>query len=59
VLLLAVVYTPFLNSVFDTIPLGWAQWSIVLPLLFIPAIAAEITKYVAMWLANSKQNKSA
>jgi Ca2+-transporting ATPase len=50
VLLLAVVYTPFLNSIFDTVPLGWEQWIIVLPLLFIPAIAAEATKYTAMWL---------
>jgi hypothetical protein len=32
---------------------------IVLPLLFIPAIAAEVTKYIAMWLANNKRNKTA
>jgi P-type Ca2+ transporter type 2C len=57
VLLLAVVYTPFLNSVFDTIPLGWSQWAIVLPLLFIPAIAAEVTKYIAMWSANKRQKE--
>ena len=44
VLLLAVVYLPFLNRIFDTIPLGWAQWQYVLPLLFVPAIAAEVTK---------------
>jgi Ca2+-transporting ATPase len=57
VLLLAVVYTPFLNSVFDTIPLGWPQWAIVLPLLFIPALAAEATKYIAMWSANKRQKE--
>jgi len=59
VLLLAVVYTPFLNSIFDTTPLGWTQWAIVLPLLFIPAIAAEAVKYIVMWRANNRQYKTA
>jgi len=45
-LLLAVVYVPFLQPVFGTAPLGWAQWEIVLPLLLVPSIAAEITKWV-------------
>jgi Ca2+-transporting ATPase len=44
-LLMAVVYIPFLNGIFNTLPLGLAQWQYVLPLLFIPAIAAEITKW--------------
>jgi len=44
VLLLAVVYLPFLNKIFDTVPLGFTQWQYILPLLFIPAVAAEITK---------------
>ncbi len=44
VLLLAVVYIPFLGPIFNTFPLGLAQWQYVFPLLFIPAIAAEITK---------------
>jgi Ca2+-transporting ATPase len=46
VLLLAVVYTPFLNQIFNTVPLVWAEWQFVLPLLFVPAFAAEITKLV-------------
>jgi Ca2+-transporting ATPase len=45
-LLLAVVYVPFLNTIFNTTPLAWAQWQIVLPLLFIPSIAAEVMKYI-------------
>jgi Ca2+-transporting ATPase len=45
VLLLAVVYTPFLNQIFNTVPLGLAQWQYVLPLLFVPALTAEITKW--------------
>jgi Ca2+-transporting ATPase len=43
-LLLAVVYIPFLQTIFKTVPLGATEWSVVLPLLLIPSIAAEITK---------------
>jgi len=46
VLLLAVVYVPFLNTIFDTVPLGWKQWEVMLPLLLIPSIAAEVVKYI-------------
>lgn len=45
-LLLAVVYIPFLNPIFDTVPLGWEQWRLILPMLFIPAITAELTKMI-------------
>jgi Ca2+-transporting ATPase len=43
-LLLAVVYIPFLNNIFNTVPLGWKQWEVMLPLLLIPSIAAEAVK---------------
>jgi Ca2+-transporting ATPase len=46
ILLLAVVYIPFLQGVFDTMPLGWVQWEIIFPLLLIPSIAAELTKVI-------------
>jgi Ca2+-transporting ATPase len=46
VLLLGVVYTPFLQGIFDTAPLGWVQWQVILPLLLIPSIAAELTKVI-------------
>ena len=45
-LLLAVVYVPFLQSVFDTVPLGLQEWAVVGPLLFVPAIVAEINKWL-------------
>ena len=45
VLLLAVVYIPFLNNIFDTVPLVIAQWQYLLPLLFLPALVAELTKW--------------
>jgi Ca2+-transporting ATPase len=43
-LLLVVVYIPFLQPVFNTTALGWAQWQYILPLIFIPAVAAEMSK---------------
>ncbi len=43
-LLLLVVYVPFLQPIFNTTPLGWQQWEVVLPLLIFPSIAAEVTK---------------
>jgi Ca2+-transporting ATPase len=45
-LILAVVYVPFFQTIFKTLPLGWAQWSEVLPLLIFPSLAAELTKYI-------------
>jgi Ca2+-transporting ATPase len=44
-LLVAVLYVPFLQPVFSTVPLGWEHWEVLVPLLFIPAIAAEVTKW--------------
>ena len=44
VLLLLVIYVPFLQPIFNTAALTWAQWQYVLPLIFIPAIAAESGK---------------
>jgi len=43
-LILAVVYLPFLQPIFDTFPLQRIHWEIVIPLLIVPSIAAEITK---------------
>jgi len=55
VLLLCVVYVPFLEPIFDTYPLGWEHWRYVLPLLFVPAIAAEVTKW-ALSLFTKRKN---
>ena len=46
VLILAVVYVPFLQPIFRTESLGIAQWTFILPLLFIPSLAAELTKFL-------------
>jgi P-type Ca2+ transporter type 2C len=44
VLLMAAVYVPGLNTVFNAVPLGLAQWAYLAPLLFVPAIVDELTK---------------
>jgi Ca2+-transporting ATPase len=44
-LLLTVVYLPFLQPFFGTVPLTATDWAEIIPLLFVPALAAEITKW--------------
>jgi Ca2+-transporting ATPase len=44
-LIMVVVYVPFLNTIFNTLPLGWTQWAEILPLFLIPSAAAELTKF--------------
>jgi Ca2+-transporting ATPase len=43
-LLLIVVNVPFLHDVFNTQFLTWTEWSVVLGLALVPAVAEEITK---------------
>jgi Ca2+-transporting ATPase len=45
VLIIAVIYVPFLNVPFNTVPLTLQQWEVIVPLVLIPAIVAEISKY--------------
>jgi len=45
VLLLAVVYVPFLQPIFNTVPLTFVHWEVLLPLLLIPSIVAELSKW--------------
>ncbi len=54
-LVIMVLYVPFFQRVFGTVPLGWKQWELVLPLLLVPSIAAELKKY--LWNPNKKKSK--
>jgi len=44
VMIMLVVYVPFLQPIFNTTSLGVEQWLEILPLVLIPSIAAEVTK---------------
>lgn len=46
ILLLAVIYIPFMNTVFYTFPLGLIDWEIVLSFAFIPLVVGELTKVI-------------
>jgi len=59
VMILAVIYTPFLNEIFNTLPMGWTEWQIILPLVLVPSIAAELTKWVATRLQKRQQQAAA
>jgi hypothetical protein len=39
-----VIYIPFLNTVFDTVPLTLLEWEQITPLLLLPSVAAELVK---------------
>jgi len=45
-LIFAVIYIPFFNPIFNTVPLGWEQWEVLLPLLLVPSLAAEAVKLI-------------
>lgn len=45
-ILLAIIYVPFLTSIFGTTPLATEDWVIILPLILVPSVAAEINKWV-------------
>ena len=57
-LVLVVVYVPFLNPVFQTMPLGWRQWELVLPLLIIPSVVAELVKFIISRAAKKNQSQA-
>ncbi len=54
VLLLAVVYIPFMQPIFHTYPMTWEQWQIVFPFIFIPAIGAEVVKLLQAAVHNRR-----
>lgn len=59
VLILLVLYVPFLQPIFNTAPLGIAQWLAIMPLVLIPSIAAELTKLVIRKMMMSERRADA
>jgi len=56
VVLLATLYLPFLSTeIFGNQPLGLREWTVVLPLLFVPALVAEINKWVGLRLEKRRR----
>ena len=45
-LLLAVVFVPALQPIFNTHALSWTEWQIVIGLALVPAVSEEITKWI-------------
>jgi Ca2+-transporting ATPase len=45
-LLMAVLYIPFMNDIFYTFPLNGGDWTIVLRFAFIPLVVGELSKIV-------------
>ncbi len=48
-ILLAIIYIPFLDPVFHTTFLTLPEWGLLLPLAFLPALGAEVTKALLRW----------
>jgi P-type Ca2+ transporter type 2C len=46
VILLAIIYVPFLDPIFNTTFLTISDWSYILPLALLPAVADEVTKFL-------------
>ena len=57
-LTVAVIFVPFLNGPFNTVPLTVAQWELVLPLALIPAAVAEASKFVLRSLDRRRQQQA-
>jgi len=46
IIVLAIIYVPFLDPIFETTFLGLREWLVVAPLILVPAAAAEANKYL-------------
>lgn len=53
-LMLGVLYIPFLHDIFYTFSLGFKDWQIVLSFAFIPLIVGELTKIIAPKILKNK-----
>ena len=55
VILLAIIYVPFLDPIFETTFLTIEDWLVMLPLILVPSIAAEVNKWVLRRISEKEQ----
>jgi len=53
--LLAIIYMPFLQPLFDTSYLSPQDWLTMLPLILVPSVAAEVNKWVLRRVSHKEQ----
>jgi Ca2+-transporting ATPase len=53
-ILLAVLYIPFLQTNFGTAALTLQDWLLLAPLILVPSVVAEITKFILRWTARQR-----
>jgi Ca2+-transporting ATPase len=53
--LLAIIYMPFLQPLFDTSYLSPQDWLTMLPLILVPSVAAEVYKWVLRRVSHKEQ----
>ncbi|MDI7276530.1 MAG: cation-translocating P-type ATPase [Anaerolineae bacterium] len=60
-IILAVIYVPFLDPVFNTAFLGPSDWAVMLPLILLPATIAEVAKLLprGLWLRRARAASAA
>jgi len=54
---LAAIYIPFLNKALETVPLGWAEWRVVLAVIFGVMVLIEIVKAIFSWYYKKTSNQ--
>jgi Ca2+-transporting ATPase len=59
VILMAIIYVPFLDPIFETTFLTIQDWLIMLPLILLPSLAAEANKWVLRRLSQKEQEARA
>jgi Ca2+-transporting ATPase len=55
VVLLAIIYVPFLDPIFGTTFLTGQDWLVMLPLILVPSVAAELNKWVLRKVSERRQ----
>ena len=55
VVLLAIIYVPFLDPIFGTTFLTLDDWLVMFPLILVPSVAAEINKWVLRMVSKREQ----